>query len=817
MNYQKSIYRKYVLSLLFSFVFILGLYYFLTFSASASTFTIQLKTGWNMFSIPVNKTLTQEQISNTCELESSIWYYNTLTKNYQKVSTLTPGVGYWIMVKKPCTITLEGTPLSTENLPELKPGWNQISALSESFSVPEIRGDCEFTRDTFRYNPASGQYEETDTLQPGSSYWVKVERECQLSAAPPQEEFDFSLSVDPLSGTVHRGSSVSTDVTATLLSGTTQAVTFSAKTSTPSITFNWDENACSPTSTRNLTINTTSFTPTGLYTISIEGTGGGLTRTTHFGLSVSEVPIDQCADGTPYNRCSSSRPKFCDNGSLINKCTQCDCPSGKLCNTTTGSCYTPSYNLEVNAFYNNNLVSAQVAIGLGDANWDGLINQGDLDVISAALDSKSGDPRWNIDCDMNLDGEISIHDMLIIAKNIDTAVPIKTTRFTHTLSAGTYTLRAKYSDQIQNKSVTISVGQVERLIFNFTPGGGNLCLNGTPSGQCSSSKPKYCDNGTLINKCTKCGCPSGQLCDISTQACYTPLEPSVEECSDGTPYGECSSDKPKFCYNGDLVDYCRVCGCSFNQLCNQETDKCYAPQACSDGTPYNHCSTNQPLFCNDSGVLTNSCQNCGCPAGEECKADGTCETNYCSTLKYSGDPDKKLDVVILGDKYDDLGMFASDVTTHLNTLLSYEPFTSMSNKINFYRVDRLSRLGCFFGGTHDIYGTEREILMCRNQTYNQREAAYCPHDQTLIIVNLNRRGGAASRVGNIGWATRGDPHTTVHEFGHSFGKLYDHYPIDPGCKEYKCLMCGVGFPFGSPPESKCDCLGQLIDKLNEYE
>lgn len=41
------------------------------------------------------------------------------------------------------------------------------------------------------------------------------------------------------------------------------------------------------------------------------------------------------------------------------------------------------------------------------------------------------------------------------------------------------------------------------------------CTDGTPYGQCSSNKPKYCNNGDLVNKCSTCGCLSGQQCAIT--------------------------------------------------------------------------------------------------------------------------------------------------------------------------------------------------------------------------------------------------------------------------------------------------------------
>lgn len=35
------------------------------------------------------------------------------------------------------------------------------------------------------------------------------------------------------------------------------------------------------------------------------------------------------------------------------------------------------------------------------------------------------------------------------------------------------------------------------------------CSDGTPYGQCSSTKPLYCSSGTLVNNCSLCGCSSG--------------------------------------------------------------------------------------------------------------------------------------------------------------------------------------------------------------------------------------------------------------------------------------------------------------------
>ncbi|MFH1587628.1 MAG: hypothetical protein ABID38_07260 [Candidatus Diapherotrites archaeon] len=48
------------------------------------------------------------------------------------------------------------------------------------------------------------------------------------------------------------------------------------------------------------------------------------------------VPI--CADGTNYDECSVTQPLYCDNGSLVDDCSQCDCPNISDSCETYGSC-----------------------------------------------------------------------------------------------------------------------------------------------------------------------------------------------------------------------------------------------------------------------------------------------------------------------------------------------------------------------------------------------------------------------------------------------------------------------------------------------
>ena len=68
------------------------------------------------------------------------------------------------------------------------------------------------------------------------------------------------------------------------------------------------------------------------------------------------------------------------------------------------------------------------------------------------------------------------------------------------------------------------------------------CIDGTPYGQCSSEKPKYCDNGNLVDRCDICGCPSGYSCQENGK-CVNQLFQPPEECHREDEEIEVSSGK----------------------------------------------------------------------------------------------------------------------------------------------------------------------------------------------------------------------------------------------------------------------------------
>ncbi|NIO23048.1 MAG: PGF-pre-PGF domain-containing protein [Candidatus Aenigmarchaeota archaeon] len=73
-------------------------------------------------------------------------------------------------------------------------------------------------------------------------------------------------------------------------------------------------------------------------------------------IEISDINItynlEECSDWTPYNQCSATKPKYCSNGTLVDKCYLCDCPAGKVCRGD-GTCVISYYFCQNGDVYKN--------------------------------------------------------------------------------------------------------------------------------------------------------------------------------------------------------------------------------------------------------------------------------------------------------------------------------------------------------------------------------------------------------------------------------------------------------------------------------
>lgn len=90
---------------------------------------------------------------------------------------------------------------------------------------------------------------------------------------------------------------------------------------------------------------------------------------------------------------------------------------------------------------------------------------------------------------------------------------------------------------------------------------------------------------------------------------------SFQKCIDGTRYNSCSSNKPYYCFNGSLVEKAQECGCPNDY--KLIGDACQKIQRCNDTykTEYGGCSNEKPYYCSYSGEILELASGCGCPNG----------------------------------------------------------------------------------------------------------------------------------------------------------------------------------------------------------
>lgn len=196
--------------------------------------------------------------------------------------------------------------------------------------------------------------------------------------------------------------------------------------------------------------------------------------------------IPSCSDGTKYGKCSNNRPMYCYAGSLVPRCRLCGCPNGEWCDVTY--VYTEKGN---------------------KGRWGKCYSGSD---VVCSIDSDCGTSGYtgNYFCQNN----------------------------------DVYRLYDQYSC--------------------FNPGDTNSsCTNET--------------NVVLVDDCQ-----AGEMCVVGQGSCQA----INETCSDGTPYNECSTTKPKYCDNGVLIDNCQVCGCDSYQACATNNGTCIACWDSDGGIDY---------------------------------------------------------------------------------------------------------------------------------------------------------------------------------------------------------------------------------------
>lgn len=162
----------------------------------------------------------------------------------------------------------------------------------------------------------------------------------------------------------------------------------------------------------------------------------------------------------------------------------------------------------------------------------------------------------------------------------------------------------------------------------------------------------------------------------------------------------------------------------------------------------------------------------------------------------NGPPDKKVDLLIVGDGYTkaDMEKFRNDVKHFGDALFSTSPFMERKKDFNVWYIevesaesgidkpDKNVWKNTVLGTMYNTFGSARYVLTEENRRLRDI-ASTVPYDAVAILLNDNRYGGGGiynlyatcyTQTDLKGYEWQMD-YVFVHEFGHAFAGLGDEY------------------------------------------
>lgn len=160
------------------------------------------------------------------------------------------------------------------------------------------------------------------------------------------------------------------------------------------------------------------------------------------------------------------------------------------------------------------------------------------------------------------------------------------------------------------------------------------------------------------------------------------------------------------------------------------------------------------------------------------------------TLQKMGEPENKVDLLILGDGYTaaERGKFESDARRYTEILFATSPFKEHRQEFNVWGLCPLSEESGIsrpstgihrrtpLGASYDAFGSERYVLTFDNRALRDI-ASYAPYEFIEILVNGKTYGGGGifNLYATVASDSEWSPYVFVHEFGHHFAGLADEY------------------------------------------
>lgn len=147
----------------------------------------------------------------------------------------------------------------------------------------------------------------------------------------------------------------------------------------------------------------------------------------------------------------------------------------------------------------------------------------------------------------------------------------------------------------------------------------------------------------------------------------------------------------------------------------------------------------------------------------------------------SGDPKKKVDIVILGDGYsaDEAQAFDRDATHFFKSLFQYEPYKSRKSDFNVHAVQIVSDGRNTLKTSDGTFGHDRYVLTPDEWPFREH-ATQSPYDYIVILINTTKNCGGSLYNAYITTAihSQSDDYVINHEMGHHIAGVADEFYLN---------------------------------------
>ena len=309
----------------------------------------------------------------------------------------------------------------------------------------------------------------------------------------------------------------------------------------------------------------------------------------------------------------------------------------------------------------------------------------------------------------------------------------------------------------------------------------NNCSDGTAYGACSASKPKYCQDGNLIDDCSSCGCLLGQGCNQTSKNCHILGEPPTGFFfSINKQIGRVDDEfivAVKGSSENEFNISMRVLGPGGNIMLEKRLESLetsFVTSGFSEGRYSIEFFIDSPVEINFDNILTFEIIG----EGEECilfEQNNPSDNafNLVFTAPFNEDNSSS--------NYNSIEELIQDVNETIELFFAEEPYRTYRSYFNIKIVEHDVNLGCFEPETDISFGRSRQS--CDDLKTTDLIRAVCGRGEMVLFV---KKGEPYSETPNdVGQLGEGftyanvklsyPPRTFLHEFGHSLASLDDEY------------------------------------------